>query len=100
MLWKRAALGQDAQAVQVQYQHVLSANADMKAIPKKPLTNAELKVDLTVLTVLPAKLPVLLASPSTALLWQLPQLPCQLLLKPCTRIQVHLMQSKPNLKTM
>ncbi|KAA6418663.1 MAG: hypothetical protein FRX49_11316 [Trebouxia sp. A1-2] len=43
MLWKRAALGQDAQAVQVQYQHVLSANADMKAIPKKPLTNAELK---------------------------------------------------------
>lgn len=82
MLWKRAALGQKAQAMQVQYQHGLNANADFKAIAKKPLTNAEHSVDLTVLTVLPAKLPVLLASPSNALLWQLPQLPCQLLLKP------------------
>ena len=95
MLWKRAALGQKAQAMQVQYQHGLNANADFKAIAKKPLTNAEHSVDLTVLTVLPAKLPVLLASPSNALLWQLPQLPCQLLLKPCTRIQVHLSNQSP-----
>ncbi len=66
MFWKRAALGQSAQAMQVQYQHGLNTNADMKDIAKKPLTNAEHSVDLTVLTVLPAKLPVLLASPSIA----------------------------------
>jgi len=98
MLGERAALGQNAQAMQGQYQHGLNTNADMKAVAKMPLTNAEHSVDLTVLTVLPAKLPALLASPSIALLWQPPQLPCQLLLKPCTRTQVHLMQPMPNFK--
>ncbi len=67
-----------------------------KLLPTSPFTNAEQSVDLNVLPVLPAKLPALLASPSIALLWQLPRLPCQLLLKPCTRTQVHLMQPKPS----
>ena len=65
-----------------------------KLLPKSPFTNAEHSVDLTVLPVLLAKLPALLASPSIALLWQLPRLPCQLLLKPCTRTQVYLKQPK------
>ena len=34
--------------MQVQYQHGLNTNADFKAIAKKPLTNAEHGVDLTV----------------------------------------------------